>query len=84
MTKQNFNGVTVYESSDFVADKYTVIIGKSVYGMSSMPLSPLGFDQYVGEIDEITVGPHLGKKVSIDSLPEEVKKAILLRKYDTR
>lgn len=73
-------GVIVYDSGPKYADRYTVFIGKDVYGMSRNATSPAGFNQWVGDTTEIKKGKHQGKKVSVDKLPTAVKTAICQRK----
>ena len=76
--------VVVYDDGGKTVDRYTIIIpDKSVYGMSSDPFSPQGFNQYVGELSEFPDGlSHTGKKVEASSLPENIQKAILQRMKD--
>lgn len=69
--------VVVYDNGGKTVDRYTVLIGDDVYEMSDNPFSPQGFNQYVGLIGtDVVVGSHLGKKVNVDRLPEDVKRAI--------
>ena len=70
-------------------DRFTVFAGDGgVYGMSENPFSPLGFNMFVGEDarftpwgtrGDILPGAHLGKRVKLESLPEEVQRAITER-----
>ena len=75
--------IKVYDNGGRTFDRYTVIIGKSIYAMSHNPLYPQGFDQYVGEIDDMPYdfpGIEEGKEIKdIKELPEEVLKAIKIR-----
>lgn len=65
----------IYDNGGKTFDRYTVIIDDSCYGMSSDPMSPLGFNQYCGEVgNDIELGEHLG--VILDKTPNEIKDAI--------
>jgi len=67
--------VVVYDNGGKTADRYTVIIGDDVYGMSDNPDSPQGFNQYSGTVGvDVKIGKHLGKKLS--SIPDSIKKAV--------
>ena len=44
--------------------------------MSENPLSPMGFNQFVGDTSEIKKGSHLGIKIEYKNLNDDVKKAI--------
>jgi len=55
-------------------DRYTVVIGEEVYGMSDNPLSPQGFNQYCCTRGEL-IG-HTGREVAIVDLPKDVQTAI--------
>jgi len=71
--------LTVIDNKGETADRYTVIFGGQVYGMSDNPLSPLGFNQWTGEEYEfkewLGEQEYLSKK-EILNLPKDVKKAI--------
>lgn len=65
----------VYDNGGDTIDRYTVFTPDgSVFGMSS---DARGFNQYVGENDEIEKGEHLGKRLS--KVPKEIEWAILDR-----
>jgi len=67
----------VYDNGGKTADRYTIFLDGSVYGMDNHPFHPQGFGQYVGEASELAPpGPHLGKKISVKKLPDDVKAAI--------
>jgi len=74
------SNIEIYDNGGESIDRYTIFIGNAVYGMNNAPLSPSGFNQYIGTSEEIEHGPHLGKKVELKDLPEDVQKAIELRK----
>ena len=42
--------IRIYDNKGKTFDRYTVIIDKDMYGMSSDPLGPRGFNQYGGEV----------------------------------
>lgn len=65
----------VYDNGGESLDRYTVYTPDgSVYGMSE---TGAGFNQYLGEADEIPQGKHLGKKLK--SVPKEIESEILSR-----
>lgn len=69
-----------YDDGGKTADRYTIFLDGSVYGMSGRPFHPQGFNQYCGEAYELAPpGLHLGKKVRIKNLPDDVKAAICIR-----
>lgn len=68
--------LTVYDTGEnSTVDRYTVIFDGVAYGMSVNPLSPNGFNQYIGNRNKLNITA-LGKVVPWYSLPEEVKRAI--------
>jgi hypothetical protein len=70
----------VYDDGGKSFDQYTVFLYGNVYGMSHNPLSPQGFNQFVGETRDIPrPWSRLGKKVDAKDLPEDVKIAICRR-----
>ena len=75
--------VMVYDNGGKTIDRYTVFItyttGEIIaFGMSDNPMSPNGFNQYVGEVPrEISPGKHQGKKLS--RIPKEIEKAVKVR-----
>lgn len=76
---QDNSKVIVYDNGGKTADRYTVFVGDSVYTMCDKPLSPQGFNQYAGNTGEIKQGVHLGKKVKISDLSDDVQAAIRQR-----
>ena len=67
-----------YDNGGQTIDRYTVVIGKDVYGMSSDPTSPQGFNQYAGNL-ATTPGlsvKHVGRRIKWADLPPEVQQAI--------
>jgi hypothetical protein len=65
----------VYDNNGKTFDRYTIFTPDgSVYGMSE---NATGFNQYLGEKDEVRKGSHLGKKLT--SVPEGIKSAVLGR-----
>lgn len=69
--------VIIYDNGGETMDRYTVIIGDDVFGMSENPTSAQGFNQWAGNVGkDIRIGPHLGKAVKMPSVPKEVQKAI--------
>ena len=69
--------IVVYDNGGKSCDRYTVICDENVFGMSKNPTSPQGVNLYIGERNEFPNDlSHLGKQVDINSLPDEVQKAI--------
>ena len=68
--------VRVYDNGGESFDRYTVIIGTAVYGMSSNPTSPQGFNQYCSEANQICF-ENVGARVrDLKTLPYPVLLAI--------
>lgn len=80
--------VRVFDNKGKSFDRYTAIIDGRYYGMSTNALSPDGFNQYGGEAIDLARNEYgffneaaLGREVkNLETLPEEVKKAIAQRK----
>ena len=77
--------IRVYDNQGESADRYTCVFtgrykgGRIYLGMSSKPYHPMGISMH-GFSDDAIDRPkyaHLGKKVSFDTLPEEVKTCIM-------
>ena len=70
----------VYDNAGETWDRYSIFLDGSVYAMDNHPFDPQGFCQYAGETFELAPpGPHLGKKISVKKLPDDVKAAICMR-----
>lgn len=72
--------IKIFDNNGATLDRYTILIGSSVFAMNEEPLSANGFDQYCGEIEDL---PNVGKnqkEIPISSLCPEVRQAIELRK----
>lgn len=70
--------ITVYDNGGRTLDRYTVFKGDNVYTMSKDPLFPLGVNQYIGTRKQM-LGMRLGRKVPVNKLPSDVRKAIKSR-----
>lgn len=76
------NSITIYDNGGQTFDRYTVVNTNTgeVYGMSHNPLSPQGFNQFSGKIGQDFNHPQhndaIREKVTFDSLPADVQKAI--------
>jgi hypothetical protein len=71
-------GVTIFDNNGESFDRYTVFTPDgSVYGMSSNPKSPQGFNMYIGDRSDIKKGSHLGKKLKF--IPKEILQAVVDR-----
>ena len=68
--------VRIFDNGGKSFDRYTIIIGQDVYGMSENATSPQGFNQYLGLVDEFEFPLEGVKEVTLDSLPDEVRRAI--------
>jgi len=76
------NKIKIFDNEGESLDRFTVVIGKNVFGLSEKPNSQFGFNQFA-----FTIGKGEGfhqlsdevlkqKKVKFVSLPIEVQKAI--------
>jgi len=72
--------IKIYDNEGETFDRYTVIIGRSTYTMSHNPLSPQGFNQYGGTVEDIHPDYYTGIEVSIDRVPKDVNEAIRRRR----
>lgn len=69
--------VYFYMDDDFI--RYNIVFQDgSMYTMSENPLSPRGLSKYIGNIFEDERIRPFGKKVNLNVVPREVKKAIKL------
>lgn len=76
--------IKIYDNGGKTWDRYTILtepwyFGKScdAFGMSSNCESPQGFNQYVGDVYQLSES--LGKEVDFNKLPENVQGCILTR-----
>jgi hypothetical protein len=46
--------IRIFDNGGRTCDRYTVVIGTSVYGMSDNPTAPNGFNQYCGEVYDLS------------------------------
>ena len=67
--------ITIADNGGATCDRYTVIIGDDVYGMSTNPRQPNGFNQYAGDIEDFDSFESENKII----INDEVSKAILER-----
>lgn len=70
----------IFDSGSKLNDRYTVIIDQSIFAMCTTPLSPLGINQYCGEVDELGYTFPIKKEVGLSTLPIDVQTAIKYRK----
>lgn len=67
--------IAVYDNGGKTMDRFTVVMNEKegqhnmCLGMSLIPNSPQGFCQW----SSCTIGDHLGNKINIDTLPENVQ-----------
>jgi hypothetical protein len=72
--------LAIYDNGGKSWDRYTVIIGHDVYGMSDNAREPGGFNQYAGTVEEFPrTTKHLGKKKLLEELSGQVRHAIAER-----
>ncbi|TXG76205.1 hypothetical protein E6Q11_05230 [Candidatus Dojkabacteria bacterium] len=81
--------IRVYDNGGETCDRYAIIDmeptavykGRHMYvGASDNPTHPLGFYQH-GEIEPFNIGPHLGKRIRFESLPDTLQ-ALIRSDYD--
>jgi len=73
--------VRIYDNRGATFDRYTVVYldcpeGRGLYaclGMSTNPRDPQGFGQH----GVAHCGPHLGKRIQFDALPEECQEVVM-------
>jgi hypothetical protein len=75
--------IEIYDNGGTTFDRYTIIIDGDVYGMSENPQSPQGFNQYSGRLAELPMARSNGERITMESLPEAVQKAIEERAQPT-
>lgn len=78
--------IVIWDNGGKTFDRYTVLIGRDVYGMSLHPQDPQGFGQYSHTIKKgevYTGGTDPGKKVPFEKLPDDVQVEIARRIIDT-
>lgn len=68
----------LFDNGGKTLDRYTAIYNGDVYGFSSDPSSPQGFNQYCGSSEKIDRAA-LGKRVAWDNAPVEIQEAIINR-----
>lgn len=70
----------LYDNGGKTIDRYTIVIEDgSVYGMSSDPLSPQGFNQFAGMEHEMSWKDNSAMGAEIARIPDAVIKAIANR-----
>jgi len=75
--------VRAFDYGPEAMDRYTIIIGKSVFGMSDNPNHPQGFNQYCGELSLFTpVEQWRCKEIALLDLPKAVLVGIIRRMED--
>lgn len=71
--------IGIWDNGGKTIDRYTVVIGRAVYGMSLHPTDPQGFNQYSHTLEKgVALSPpkDWGKKIPFEKLPGEVQVAI--------
>lgn len=85
--------IIVFDNGGKTQDRYTVVIGSDVYGMSEDPTHPqFGFNQYSGDVSELIEvsdaldgkrSDILGDRVEVLKLPFNIRMAISRRVTNT-
>ena len=75
--------VRIYDNGGKTIDRYTLVVPSvntpgmlDMYGFNEAPYHPQGFGQYAGEYRQMGSYSHLGKLVSLESLPEQARKFV--------
>jgi hypothetical protein len=77
--------IRVFDNKGRTRDRYTVVIDGEVFGMSSDPSSPKGFNQAMGAVGELrevleSLGgiykKNVGEEIELLSLPLSVRLAV--------
>lgn len=69
------NNLIIFDKGPKAPSRYTIIIGKDVYVMSSEPRGENGINEHVGHTRNLNVST-LGKQVSLIQVPRSVRLAI--------
>lgn len=71
---------SVYDYGQETIDRYTIVMRdqRTCLGVSDDPEHPQGFSQF----SECRVGPHLGQKISLETLPPQVLRHVIRRLVD--
>lgn len=71
----------IYDYGDSISDRYTIVLNERdrefwvCLGLSRYPEHPQGFSSF----SSCMVGRHLGKKIKLKDLPENVQRHIEMR-----
>ena len=66
----------IYDNGGKTYDRYTLITAdNSIFGFNANPFHPQGFGQYGGDWEGGSTR-HLGKKITVASLPEQAKRYV--------
>jgi len=75
--------VRIYDNGGKTIDRYTLVVPSvntpgmlDMYGFNDNPYHPQGFGQYAGEYRQMSSYSHLGKLVSLDSLPDDARRFV--------
>jgi len=80
--KRNPSSVRVYDNGGKTADRYTLVIPGErkgfvdMWGFNAYPFHPQGIGMYAGDYRMMGSYSHLGKLVSVSSLPEQAQKFV--------
>ena len=76
--------IVILDNGGKTIDRYTVIAGAEVFGLSDNPTSPQGFNQWLCNVNDLHndfIRVRKSKEVSFSSLNPQVKGAIRRRIY---
>lgn len=75
--------IRIYDNSGKTIDRYTLVIpsldvphSNEYFGFNGDPFFPTGFGQFAGTYPMAQSYKHLGKLISIKSLPEQARKFV--------
>ena len=69
----DLTSVRVFDNQGETFDRYTVVIGNSVFTMSENPISPQGFNSYCGELSDFDLRSF---GVELPTVPESIVSAV--------
>jgi len=76
------NRTRVYDNGGKTIDRYTLVTPNGevglvdMWGFNNAPYHPQGFGQYCGDYPTMRSYSHLGKLVSIDTLPDQAQRFV--------
>lgn len=74
--------IQVFDNEGKTFDRYTVIIGQSIFAMSHNASSPQGINQYVGPIQAVDLNKLVSFTKRLPQIPKELEAAIEARQKE--